>query len=50
MGVLDTEDIAAFAVFLASDEARRLTGGIHVADSGYTAFKAGIDLGQVFRR
>ena len=40
----EPEDIAAFAVFLASDEARRITGGIHTADSGYTAFKSQIDL------
>lgn len=50
MGVMEPEEIAAFAVFLASDEARRMTGGIHVADSGYTAFKATIDPGAVFRR
>lgn len=50
MGVMEPDDIAAFAVFLASDEARRLTGGIHVADSGYTAFKAEIDPAEVFRR
>lgn len=50
MGILDAGDIAAFAVFLASDEARRITGGIHTADSGYTAFKSHIDLGAVFHR
>ncbi len=37
--VLQPEDIAHFAVFLASDKARYMTGGIHVVDSGYTAFK-----------
>ena len=50
MGIMDPEDVAAFAVFLASDEARSITGGIHVVDSGYTAFKANIDLAAVFKR
>jgi len=50
MGIMEPEEIAAFAVFLASDEARSLTGGIHVADSGYTAFKARIDPAMVFKR
>ena len=39
MPILQPEDIAHFAVFLASDKARYMTGGIHVVDSGYTAFK-----------
>lgn len=50
MGIMDAEEIAAFAVFLASDEARSMTGGVHVADSGYTAFKARADLAEVFKR
>ena len=50
MGIMDPEDIAAFAVFLASDEAKRITGGIHTADSGYMAFKSHVDLNTVFRR
>jgi NAD(P)-dependent dehydrogenase (short-subunit alcohol dehydrogenase family) len=50
MGIMDPEDIAAFAVFLASDEARRITGGIYAADSGYSAFKAHVDLEAVFQR
>ena len=50
MGIMEPEEIAAFAVFLASDEARSLTGGIHVADSGYTAFKANIDPDAIFKR
>jgi NAD(P)-dependent dehydrogenase (short-subunit alcohol dehydrogenase family) len=50
MGIMDPEDVAAFAVFLASDEARRITGGIYAADSGYTAFKAHVDLESVFQR
>ena len=50
MGIMEPEEIAAFAVFLASDEARSMTGGIHVADSGYTAFKAPLDPATVFKR
>ena len=50
MGIMDAEEVAAFAVFLASDEARSMTGGIHVVDSGYTAFKANIDPAAVFKR
>jgi len=50
MGIMTPEDIASFAVFLASDEARRITGGIYTADSGYTAFKSQIDLASVFQR
>jgi NAD(P)-dependent dehydrogenase (short-subunit alcohol dehydrogenase family) len=50
MGIMDPEEVAAFAVFLASDEARSMTGGIHVVDSGYTAFKAHIDPDAVFKR
>ncbi len=33
------EHIAPLVVFLASDQARYLTGGVHQADSGYAAFK-----------
>lgn len=50
MGIMEPEEIAAFAVFLASDEARSMTGGIHVVDSGYTAFKINIDPAAVFKR
>ncbi len=50
MGILEPEDIAQFAVFLASDEARRITGGIHTADSGYMAFKSPVDLATVYKR
>jgi NAD(P)-dependent dehydrogenase (short-subunit alcohol dehydrogenase family) len=39
----DPEDIAPFAVFLASDESRSVTGGIFPVDSGYMAFKAKVD-------
>jgi NAD(P)-dependent dehydrogenase (short-subunit alcohol dehydrogenase family) len=34
------EDVAPLAVFLASDEARCITGSIHQVDAGYTAFKS----------
>jgi NAD(P)-dependent dehydrogenase (short-subunit alcohol dehydrogenase family) len=34
---LDPEDIAALALFLASDEARRINGAIIPADGGWTA-------------
>jgi NAD(P)-dependent dehydrogenase (short-subunit alcohol dehydrogenase family) len=43
MPITQPEDIAEFAVFLASDRARYMTGGIHVVDSGYTCFKGGMD-------
>lgn len=39
MPILQPEDIAHFAVFPASDEARYMTGGIRVVESGYTAFE-----------
>ena len=39
----EPEDIAPFAVFLASDESRSVTGGIFPVDSGYMAFKAKVD-------
>jgi NAD(P)-dependent dehydrogenase (short-subunit alcohol dehydrogenase family) len=38
------EDIASFALYLASDEAAIVTGGVYPIDSGYMAFKAGLDL------
>ena len=38
------EQIAPFAVYLASDEAAVTTGGIFPIDSGYMAFKANIDV------
>jgi len=50
MRILEPEDIAEFAAFLASDRARYMTGGVHVVDSGYTAFKTAVDLGEVFDR
>jgi NAD(P)-dependent dehydrogenase (short-subunit alcohol dehydrogenase family) len=39
MGILQPEDIADFATFLASDKAKRVTGGVFPVDAGYTAFK-----------
>lgn len=38
------EDIAPLAVYLGSEEARVMTGGIFPVDSGYTAFKARLDV------
>ncbi len=38
------EQIAPFAVYLASDESAVVTGGIFPIDSGYMAFKAKIDV------
>jgi NAD(P)-dependent dehydrogenase (short-subunit alcohol dehydrogenase family) len=50
MGILQPEEIADFAVYLASDKAKRMTGGIHVVDSGYTAFKGTMALKQTIAR
>lgn len=36
LGMMEPEDVAAMAVFLASDESRRITGHVHPVDSGYT--------------
>ena len=49
MPILQAEDIAHFAVYLASDKARYMTGGIHVVDAGYTAFKGGLELQDTIR-
>ncbi len=38
------EDIASFALYLASDEAAVVTGGVFPIDSGYMAFKANLDI------
>jgi NAD(P)-dependent dehydrogenase (short-subunit alcohol dehydrogenase family) len=38
------EQIAPFAVYLASDEAAVVTGGVFPIDSGYMAFKANLDV------
>lgn len=50
MGIMEPEDVAGFAVFLASDEARLMTGGVHVVDFGYAAFKANINLDDLMQR
>ncbi len=39
LGLQQPEEIAAFAVFLASDEASSLTGAVLACDRGWTAFK-----------
>jgi NAD(P)-dependent dehydrogenase (short-subunit alcohol dehydrogenase family) len=40
----EPEEIAPFAVFLASDESRTVTGGVFPVDAGYMAFKADVDV------
>lgn len=42
--IAQPEDIANFALYLASDESSKVTGAIVPVDSGYTAFKAHVDL------
>jgi NAD(P)-dependent dehydrogenase (short-subunit alcohol dehydrogenase family) len=43
------EAVAPFAVYLASDEAAVVTGGVFPIDSGYTAFKANLDVMATMR-
>jgi NAD(P)-dependent dehydrogenase (short-subunit alcohol dehydrogenase family) len=50
MGILQPEDIADFAAFLASDKARRVTGGVFPVDAGYTAFKGLLSLKDTIAR
>ncbi len=50
MPIMSAEDVAEMALFLLSDRARYLTGGIHVCDAGYTAFKGRMDVLEVFER
>jgi NAD(P)-dependent dehydrogenase (short-subunit alcohol dehydrogenase family) len=50
MGILQPEDIADFATFLASDKAKRITGGVFPVDSGYTAFKGLMSLKDTIAR
>jgi NAD(P)-dependent dehydrogenase (short-subunit alcohol dehydrogenase family) len=50
MGILQPEDIADFATFLASDKARRITGGVFPVDAGYTAFKGLMSLKDTIAR
>ncbi len=44
MGISKPIDIAEFALFLASDKSKSMTGGVHVVDSGYTSFKGKLEL------
>jgi NAD(P)-dependent dehydrogenase (short-subunit alcohol dehydrogenase family) len=50
MPIMTAEDVADMAIFLMSDRARYLTGGIHACDGGYSAFKGRLDVAQVFDR
>jgi NAD(P)-dependent dehydrogenase (short-subunit alcohol dehydrogenase family) len=50
MGILEPEEIADFAVYLAGDKAKRMTGGIYPVDSGYTAFKGTMSLKETIAR
>ena len=50
MPIMSAEDVSEMALFLLSDRARYLTGGIHVCDGGYTAFKGRLDVLEVFDR
>ncbi|ADB53298.1 SDR family NAD(P)-dependent oxidoreductase [Conexibacter woesei] len=43
------EDIAPMAVYLGADESRVVTGGVFPIDSGYTAFKARLDVMSAMR-
>jgi len=36
LGMMEPEDVAAMAVFLASDESGKVTGHVMPVDSGYT--------------
>ena len=42
--IAQPEQIAPFAVYLASDESAVVTGGVFPIDSGYMAFKANLDV------
>ena len=50
MPIMTAEDVADMAIFLMSDRARYLTGGIHATDGGYSAFKGRLDVVEVFDR
>lgn len=39
LGIPEAQDIVPMAAFLASDDAKFITGGIHQVDSGYLSFK-----------
>ncbi len=50
MPIMTAEDPAELALFLLSDRARYLTGGIYVCDAGYTSFKGRMDVLEIFDR
>ncbi len=50
MPVMSAADASELGLFLLSDRARYQTGGIHVCDSGYSAFKGKLDVLEVFDR
>jgi NAD(P)-dependent dehydrogenase (short-subunit alcohol dehydrogenase family) len=50
MPIMTAEDVADMAIFLMSDRARYLTGGIHACDGGYSSFKGRLDVVEVFDR
>ena len=50
MPIMGPEDVAEMALFLLSDRARFLTGGIHACDGGYSAFKGRLDVMEIFER
>lgn len=50
MPIMMAEDVAELAVFLVSDRARYMTGGVHACDSGYSAFKGKLDVLDAFDR
>ena len=45
--IAQPDDIAQFALYLASDQASKVTGGIFPVDSGYMAFKARTDISNL---
>ena len=45
--IAQPDDIAQFALYLASDQASKVTGGIFPIDSGYMAFKARTDISHL---
>ena len=49
MGIMEPEDIRRLRGVPRVRRGAPITGGIYAADSGYTAFKAHIDLASVFQ-
>jgi NAD(P)-dependent dehydrogenase (short-subunit alcohol dehydrogenase family) len=47
--ILQSEDVAELAAFLASNRAKAITGAIHACDGGYSAFKGRLDVMAVFQ-